>query len=191
MTVTARRAQKERPKVTSDLARRRFQDCVLPHLDDAYSLARWLTGSAADAEDVVQEACLRALKSLDDAPPEKPRAFLLTVTRNAAFTWLGKNRPRALVLAGGAEEAEAHAAALPGEAAPSPEQAMIEAADRAAVTAAIEALPIIFKESLIMREINGLSYREIAEVTGAPVGTVMSRLARARALLADSLRAAQ
>jgi RNA polymerase sigma factor (sigma-70 family) len=177
--------------VTTDVARRRFQDFVLPHLDDAFSLARWLTGSAADAEDVVQEACLRALKALETAPPEKPRAFLLAVTRNAAFTWLGKNRPRALVLAGGAEEAEAHEAALPGETAASPEQALIEAADRAAVTDAIDALPIVFKETLVMREINGLSYREIAEATGAPVGTVMSRLARARSLLAESLRAQQ
>jgi RNA polymerase sigma factor (sigma-70 family) len=192
MTTAAapRRGEKERPKVTSELARRRFQDLVLPHLDDAFSLARWLTGSAADAEDVVQETCLRALKALETAPPEKPRAFLLAVTRNAAFTWLAKNRPRALVLAGGAEEAEAHVEALPGEAAASPEQALIDAADRAAVAAAIDALPLTFRETLVMREINGLSYREIAEATGAPVGTVMSRLARARALLVNSLRSA-
>ena len=172
--------------MTSETARRRLQDFVLPHLDDAYALARWLTGDAADAEDVVQDACLRALQAMARDAPERPRAFLLAITRNAAFSWLAKNRPRALVLAGGAEDAEAREDARM-ESAPSPEEALIAAADRATVTAAIGALPISFREVIVMREINGLSYRDIAEATGAPVGTVMSRLARARALLAKSL----
>ena len=102
--------------MTSDHARHRFMQAIMPHLDDAYSLARWLTGNATDAEDVVQDACLRALSALDGAEVEHPRAWLLTVTRNVAFTWLAKNRPRDLVLAGGAEDAEAHDGALPSSA---------------------------------------------------------------------------
>ena len=173
--------------MTSETARRRFTELVLPHLDDAYSLARWLTGSATDAEDIVQDACVRALKALDGAPVERPRAWLLTIVRNTAYTWFAKNRPNAIVLAGGAEEAEAHPGALETAASPSPEAALIEAADRASITAAIGDLPLAFKESLVMREINGLSYRDISEATGVPIGTVMSRLARARALLAAKL----
>jgi RNA polymerase sigma factor (sigma-70 family) len=173
--------------MTSEAARRRFTEQVLPHLDDAYTLARWLTGNPTDAEDVVQDACMRALRALDGAPVEHPRAWLLAIIRNTAFTWLGKNRPHAVVLAGGAEEAHAHQGALEEQAAPTPEEALIAKADRESVAAAIDALPIVFKEILIMREINGLSYREIAEATGAPVGTVMSRLARARTLMIDKL----
>jgi len=176
--------------VTSDHARRRFAEAILPHLDDAYSLARWLTGDGTDAEDVVQDACLRALSALDGAEVEHPRAWLLAITRNAAFSWLTKNRPRDLVLAGGAEDAETHDGALPQCAEASPEAALIEAADRRSVEAAIAALPIPFREALVMREVNGLSYREIASATGAPIGTVMSRLARARALLIEKLGSA-
>jgi RNA polymerase sigma factor (sigma-70 family) len=136
---------------------------------------------------VVQDACLRALRALDGAPVEHPRAWLLAIIRNTAFTWLAKNRPNAVVLAGGAEEARAHQGALQEQAAPTPEDALIAKADRESVTAAIDALPVAFKEVLVMREINGLSYREIAGTIGAPIGTVMSRLARARALMIDRL----
>jgi RNA polymerase sigma-70 factor (ECF subfamily) len=171
--------------MSNETGRRRFTEQV-PHLDDAYSLARWLTGNPTDAEDVVQDACLRALRALDGAPGEHPRAWLLAIIRNTAFTWLAKNRPNAVVLAGGVEEAHAH----PGveeQAAPTPEDALIAKADRESVTAAIDALPVAFKEVLVMREINGLSYREIAETIGAPIGTVMSRLARARGLMIGKL----
>ncbi len=174
--------------MTSETARWNFAEHVLPHLDDAYSLARWLCGDATDAEDIVQDACIRALRALEDgAAVERPRAWLLAIVRNAAYSWLGKNRPRAIVLAGGAEEAEAHADALETGGSPSPEAALIETADRAMVAAAIDGLPLTFRETLVMREINGLSYRDISEATGAPIGTVMSRLARARALLAQKL----
>lgn len=158
----------------------------MPHLDDAYALARWLTGQPSDAEDVVQEACLKALRAFEGSSPEKARAYFLTITRNAAYSWLARNRPAALVLAGGTEDAEARDDACLGLE-PSPEDALIAAADRSAVTQAIESLPIIFKEVLVMREINGLSYREIAQATGSPIGTVMSRLARARSLLTKAL----
>src|ERR1700740_699430 len=173
--------------MTSEAARRRFTEQVLPHLDDAYSLARWLTGNPTDAEDVVQDACLRALRALDGAPVEHPRAWLLAIIRNTAFTWLAKNRPNAVVLAGDAEEARAHQGALQEQAAPTPEDALIAKADRESVTAAIDALPVAVKDVLVRREIHGLSYREIAGTIGAPIGTVMSRLARARALMIGKL----
>jgi RNA polymerase sigma factor (sigma-70 family) len=172
--------------VISDIARRRFKELAMPHLDDAYALARWLTGQPIDAEDVVQEACLKALRAFETSSPDRPRAYFLTITRNAAYSWLSKNRPQALVLAGGAEDVEMRDDARVGLE-PSPEEALIAAADRATVTQAIESLPIIFKEVLVMREINGLSYREIAEAIGSPIGTVMSRLARARSLLTKAL----
>ena len=176
-------------KLTDETTRRRFTEQVLPHLDDAYSLARWLTGNTTDAEDVVQEACLRAMRALEGAPVESPRAWLLAIIRNTAFTWLAKNRPHLLVLAGGEEEARAHQGALEEQSPPTPEEALIAKADGNSVTAAINALPIQFREALVMREINGLSYREIAETTGAPIGTIMSRLARARALMIHELGA--
>lgn len=172
--------------MTSELARRRFAETVAPHLDDAYGLARWLTGNGADAEDVVQEACIRALAALDGAPVERARAWLLTIVRNTAFTWLAKNRPKAVVLTDDWPALEAAAVkASPG--APDPEQALIAAADEAALEAAIGALPMGFREVVVMRDVNGLSYREIAAAVGAPIGTVMSRLARGRAHLVASL----
>lgn len=172
--------------MTSELARRRFADMVAPHLDDAYGLARWLTGSATDAEDVVQEACIRALTALDGAPVERGKAWLLAIVRNTAFSWLAKNRPKAVVLMDDASALEA-AAAKASPDAPDPEAALIAAADEAALEAAIGALPHVFREVVVMRDINGLSYREIAAAIEAPIGTVMSRLARGRASLVASL----
>jgi RNA polymerase sigma factor (sigma-70 family) len=165
----------------SDKARRRFGEIVLPHLDDAYGLARWLAGQRADAEDIVQEACLRALAALEKTPVEQPRAWLLGIVRNAAFTWLARNRPRAVIVT--SDEHVFESAARDGEATPNAEEALIAAADADALHRAIDALPLPFKEVLVMRDIGGLSYREIAAATGAPVGTIMSRLARARGLL--------
>ncbi len=167
--------------------RRRFAEVVLPHLDDAYGLARWLTGNDADAEDVVQDACMRALAALETAAIERPRAWVLAIVRNTAFTWLAKNRPKSVLLTDDAQLLETAAAGDPGAGAPNPEEALIAAADQTAVESAIEALPRPFREVIVMREIHGLSYREIAAAIGAPVGTVMSRLARARALLIGKL----
>ena len=98
----------------SELGRRRFDEMVLPHLDDAYGLARWLTGNRSDAEDVVQDACMRALASLDSAAIERPRAWMLTIVRNTAFTWLAKNRPKSVVLTDDMQLLEAAAAREPG-----------------------------------------------------------------------------
>ena len=170
---------------TRDRARKRFGEIVLPHLDDAYGLARWLTGQRADAEDVVQDSCVRALAALEHASVEQPRAWLLAIVRNAAFTWLARNRPSALLVTDDTQLFET--AARNGEASPNAEEALIAADDEAALHRAIAALPPLFKEALVMREISGLSYREIALAAGAPIGTVMSRLARARAILIEKL----
>ena len=168
--------------MTTDFARRRFNEMVLPHLDDAFGLARWLTGNRTDAEDVVQDACMRALASLETAIVERPRAWVLTIVRNTAYSWLAKNRPKAVVLTGDPQLLDAAAAP-----APDPEEALIAAADEAALEAAIMALPHLFREVIVMRDLNAMSYREIAAAIGAPQGTVMSRLARARAQLANKL----
>jgi RNA polymerase sigma factor (sigma-70 family) len=167
--------------LTNTPSHEHFTAVVMPHLDDAYALARWLSGNRADAEDIVQDACLRALRGLDRYSGGNARAWLLAITRNAAFTWLARNRPKALVVT---EDIEALA---PADGAPSPEEALIATADAAGIERAIEALPPPFKETLVLRDINGLSYREIAEITGVPSGTVMSRLARARGLLMAAL----
>jgi RNA polymerase sigma factor (sigma-70 family) len=158
-----------------------FTAVVLPHLDDAYALARWLSGSSADAEDIVQEACVRALRGFDRYAGGSARAWLLAITRNAAFTWLARNRPKALVTT---EDIEALA---PADGAATPEEALIAKAGAAAIESAIATLPPPFRETLVLRDINELSYREIAEITGVPLGTVMSRLARARGLLMAAL----
>lgn len=182
----SRRAVSAGAGVVSELGRRRFTEMVLPHLDDAYGLARWLTGNRADAEDIVQDACMRALASLETATIQQPRAWLLTIVRNTAFTWLAKNRPKTVLLTDDEQVLEVAAAKL-ASASPNPEEALITAADQAALKSAIEALPHLFREVIVMRDINGLSYREIAAAISAPQGTVMSRLARARALLIDGL----
>ncbi len=171
--------------LTQPSANERFASVVMPHLDDAYALARWLTGNGADAEDIVQEACLRALRGLDQYSGGNARAWILAITRNTAFTWMARNRPKALLVT---EDIEALA---PADGAPTPEEALIEKADAAAIERAIGALPPPFKVTLVLRDINGLSYREIAEITGVPLGTIMSRLARARGLLMAALGSQQ
>jgi RNA polymerase sigma factor (sigma-70 family) len=158
-----------------------FAMVVMPHLDDAYALARWLTGNGTDAEDIVQEASLRALRGLDRYAGGNARAWFLAITRNTTFTWLARNRPKALVAT---EDIEALAAT---DGAASPEEALIAKASAAELELAIGALPPPFKETLVLRDITGLSYREIAEITSVPLGTVMSRLARARGLLMAAL----
>jgi len=175
--------------VASEAARRRFEQWALPHLDDAYSLARWLAGDASDAEDIVQDAMLRVLNARDDVRIEHPRAWILTIVRNAAYSWLEKNRPRAVLAVGDAEDAETHPDALASGGAPSAEEALIAEANQESVRTAIAELPLPLRETLVLREINELSYREIASALNVPVGTVMSRLARARAQLVAKLGA--
>jgi RNA polymerase sigma factor (sigma-70 family) len=170
--------------LTEDSHRRLFREVVMPHLDDAYAFARWLTGNATDAEDVVQEACLRALNGVGTYAGGNARAWLLSIVRNTTFTWLARNRPKALVLTDDLEAAERSA---PVPETTTPETDLIARADEALLHAAVAGLPPPFRETLVLREFNGLSYRDIADVTGVAVGTVMSRLARARALLIERI----
>jgi RNA polymerase sigma factor (sigma-70 family) len=171
------------------VAQRRFGEIVPPLLDDAYTLAKWLSQSATDAEDIVQDAALRALKALETAAVERPKPWFLAIVRNAAMTWIAHNRPKTLAYAGDLKDLDA-IDMRQGEDGPlNPEQALIALQDGERVRRAIAALPSPYLETLVMRDVNGLSYREIAEATGAPIGTVMSRLARARALLAKILKA--
>ena len=174
--------------MTSEKTSAAFAEVVLPHLDHAYALARWLTGNPADAEDVVQDACLRALNGLSLYAGGSARAWVLTIVRNTAFTWLARNRPKSLVLTDDVEAAERERDRdLSQGDEPTPEAALIAKAEAAEIEAAIAALPPPYQETIVLRDINGLSYREIAEVTKAPIGTVMSRLARGRSLLIAKL----
>ncbi|MEP9374893.1 sigma-70 family RNA polymerase sigma factor [Mesorhizobium sp. KR1-2] len=167
----------------------RFGEVVLPHLADALALARWLTGNVDDAEDVVQEACLKAFAGIETYAGGNARAWLLTIVRNVFYTWLARNRPRGLVITGDlADLDELSAAPEAGVADPDgPEAELIAKADTAALEAAISRLPPPFREVLVLRDVNGLSYREIAAMLGLPLGTVMSRLSRARGLLMSEL----
>jgi len=158
----------------------RFARLVLPHLGDAYSLARWITGNSADAEDVVQDACLRAFRAIGGLADGSARPWVLTIVRNTAYSWMRKNRPSAVMIV---EDLEAVEAAQADAGAPedrTPEAALIAKADAACLEAAIADLPTAYRETLILRDVQGLAYREISEVTGVPIGTVMSRLARGR-----------
>jgi RNA polymerase sigma-70 factor (ECF subfamily) len=164
--------------------RAKFEQLVLPHLDAAYNLARWLTRDDHDARDVTQEAALRAFRFLDGLRGE-PRPWLLALVRNSCMTWLKANRPAEL---GGID-------GLPAELLPveetTPETLALRAVDRRMLNEALAALPTLFREALILRELEDLSYKDIARITDTPIGTVMSRLARARRLLGESLRAIQ
>jgi RNA polymerase sigma factor (sigma-70 family) len=164
--------------------RARFAAVVVPHLGDAFALARWLTGNRADAEDVVQEASLRAFRAIAGFADGNARAWVLTIVRHTAYTWLRRNRSATLVMVDDLEAVE-RVRADPGDPErATPETELIAKADAARLEAAIAELPAPFKETLVLRDIQGLDYREIAEVTEVPIGTVMSRLARARRRLA-------
>ena len=159
-----------------------FEQIVAPHLDAAYNLARWLAGNDHDAEDIAQEACLRAFRFLGNFRGGNSRSWLLTIVRNTAYTWLKQNRPKALVSVPDEELQE-----VEDPAALANHSSALHHADRDVLRAALEELPTEFREVLILRELEGLSYKEIAEVADAPIGTIMSRLARARKQLQDYL----
>ena len=158
----------------------RFTELVLPHLGDAYSLARWITGSRADAEDVVQDACLRAFRAIGGFAGGNARAWVLTIVRNTAYTWLRKNRPSAVFAVDDLESVEVAQANHGNRDRETPETALIAKADAACLEAAIAALPTSYRETLILRDVQGLPYREIAEVTGVPIGTVIAPRTRTR-----------
>jgi RNA polymerase sigma-70 factor (ECF subfamily) len=153
---------------------------VLPHLDAAYNLARWLTGNDHDAEDVVQEAYARAWKFFEGFRGGDARAWVLTVVRRTCYTWLQQHRGR---------EAASFDEGLhdEGSEALNPEKLFLRRADRELLRQAIEALPLDFREVVVLRDLEGCSYQEVAAVAGIPLGTVMSRLARARKQLQQRL----
>ena len=167
--------------------RARFAATFLPHIAQAHRLARWLTGSATDAEDVVQDAALKAYRGIAGFSGGNARAWVLTIVRNAAHTWLAKNRAIPVVLAADIERTEQQVEAVEAPDPDTPEILLLRKAEAEAVRRAIAALPEVFREAIVLREMHELDYREIAQVLGVPIGTVMSRLARARRLLIDSL----
>jgi RNA polymerase sigma factor (sigma-70 family) len=164
-----------------------FRQIVVPHLPDALALARWLTGSPHDAEDVVQEASIRAFNAIGSFEGRAPRAWLLSIVRNTCFTWLAKNRPKNLVLVGSPADMNETEIVLQEDAGLDPEADLIRKADTVAIEAAISALPQPYREVLVLHDINDLSYKEIAAMISVPIGTVMSRLSRARRQIASQI----
>jgi len=167
-----------------DDRKRRFEEAALPHLDAAYNLARWLTRNDHDAEDVVQEAFLRAYRYFDGLRSGESRPWLLAIVRNTCFTWLRANRPAEI--SGGLETGMEGAELADFDA--NPEELASIHFNRVTLNEAISALPAAFREVLILRELEDLSYRDISRIVEVPIGTVMSRLSRARRLLQQSLR---
>jgi len=170
---------------TSDQAR--FAEVFLPHLVDAFRLARWIAGSRADAEDIVQEASMRAFKNIRGFSGGNPRAWVLTIVRNTSYSWLTQNRPKVLVLSEDLDQRTRET--IEQEDPQTPETALIAKLDAQQVRKAMASLPVPFREVLVLREIHDLDYRTIAEVAALPIGTVMSRLARARSMLAAAILA--
>ena len=158
---------------------RRFEEAVLPHLDSAHNLARWLTRSEADAGDVVQEACVRALRYFDGFSGGDAKPWFMSVVRNAAMTWLSR-RPR--------EDSLDEERGAPIEAAGvSSETELLRFDEREVLNHALETLPAEFREAIVMRELEDMSYKEISTAIGVPIGTVMSRLSRGRRMLLERL----
>ena len=172
---------------------RRFEQIFTAHLDAAYNFARWLTRDERNAEDVVQEACLRAFKSLDGFHGDSGRAWLLAIVRNTYYTWFRRNKAEGLTVSfdedGMAESI--HALADLESSLGSIDRVLQQRDAQRLVNAALERLPEEFREVVVLRELEDLSYKEIAAIARIPLGTVMSRLARARKLLLQHLQQAQ
>jgi RNA polymerase sigma-70 factor (ECF subfamily) len=158
-----------------------FEEAVLPHLDAAYNLARWLMRNEQDAQDVAQEAYLRAFRFFPGFRGGDARAWLMKIVRNTCYSWLHANRP----LQDAAEFDEN--LFLANSCAPNPEEAVLQNDSNTLLRKALEKLPPNYREVLILRELEGMSYKEIANITGMPAGTVMSSLSRARGRLRQIL----
>jgi len=152
----------------------RFEDLIMPHLDAAYTLACWMTRNPEDARDVVQEAYLRAFRFFDGYHGGSAKAWLLTIVRNTGYTWLRQNRAHEME-----SVFEDEALDVP-EQTPGPEAHFLQSAHQELLRKAMDAMPLEFREIVILRDLQGFSYKEIVEMTGLPIGTVMSRLSRAR-----------
>lgn len=164
--------------------RKRFESLVLPHLDAAYNLARWLTHNDHDAEDVVHESLLRAMRYMGSLRGDSARPWLLQIVRHTCYSWLKENRPAENVAFDDADDA---CQEIAGPSADEPPSAAMRKAERQQVNDAIAGLPVAYREVLVLRELEDLSYNDIARIADIPVGTVMSRLARARALMREAL----
>jgi RNA polymerase sigma factor (sigma-70 family) len=163
----------ERKRLSDQNPLTAFNDAVLPHFDAAYNLARWLTRNDQDAEDVVQEACMRACKYWKGFSGGHPRSWLLAIVRNTYYSWVRERSVQPeLTEDGEIDEID--------DGIPNPERVLLQNADRDMLKAALEDLAVEFREAIVLREMEGLSYKEIADIAGVPIGTVMSRLARAR-----------
>jgi RNA polymerase sigma-70 factor, ECF subfamily len=173
--------------LTDDTTEGRFETIVLSHLNAAYNLARWLTRDDQQADDLVQEACLRALRFFSGFRGHDARAWLLTIVRNTHFTSLRDSRAERDNV--GFDE-EIHSLDESGQPVHAAWTAISQGDVKKQVNEAMQRLPIEFREIIVLREIEELSYKEIAAVTGTPIGTVMSRLSRGRRLLAEYLNAA-
>jgi RNA polymerase sigma factor (sigma-70 family) len=163
-----------------------FDEVFLPHMAEAYRLAQWLTGNSYDAEDVVQDAALRAFRGIKSFGAINARAWSLTIVRNAAYSWLMKNRPKSVVFTDDlsvAEQRELEHGSQQGTRVETPEEIALFRADADEVQHALAKLPAQLREVIVLREMNQLNYRDIAEITNVPIGTVMSRLSRGRQLL--------
>src|SRR5271157_906209 len=162
----------------------RFEQAVLPHMDAAYNLARWLVRNPQDAEDIVQESYLRAYKFWSGFQGGDSRAWLLKIVRNTSYTFLDKNRPAAQ-----SEEFDEkiHSAAPAAPATPDAEASVIRTVESRMLREALEELPLNFREILVLRELEELSYKQISEMLEVPIGTVMSSLARGRERLREIL----
>jgi RNA polymerase sigma factor (sigma-70 family) len=156
-----------------------YEEALLPHLDAAYNLARWLTRDERDAEDVVQEACLRALRHFGAFKGGDARPWLLAIVRNTYYTWIQRNRiPQALTPLDEEQDAQVSDAL-------DPEMLLLKETERQLLRRALRKLPTEFLEVIVLREFEELSYQQIADLVQIPLGTVMSRLARARRRLAQ------
>ncbi|HZR74097.1 sigma-70 family RNA polymerase sigma factor [Bradyrhizobium sp.] len=163
-----------------------FDEVFLPYLPEAYRLAQWLAGNASDADDIVQEAAIRAFRGIKSFGAVNARAWSLTIVRNTALTWLTKNRPKTVTYIedlNAAEQQGIEYEGLHGAKIETPEEAALLKADAEEIQKALAQLPTQFREVIVLREINQMNYRDIAEVTNVPIGTVMSRLSRGRQLL--------
>jgi RNA polymerase sigma-70 factor (ECF subfamily) len=166
--------------------RNAFDEIFLPYLPEAYRLAQWLAGSASDAEDIVQEAAIRAFRGIKGFGAVNARAWSLTIVRNTALSWLAKNRPRTVAYINDLSAAEQQGLeyeGLYGTRIETPEETALFKADAEEIEKALAQLPAQFREVIVLREINQMNYRDIAEITNVPIGTVMSRLSRGRQLL--------
>jgi RNA polymerase sigma-70 factor (ECF subfamily) len=172
------------------MSRERFNRLVLPHLDAAYNLARWLCGSDDRAADVSQESLLRAFQYRDGLRGESARAWLLTIVRNTFFTSLDEHKRQAVSHEEYVEESHAgwtEAAGALYQKPQTPEEALLASARRRSVDACLEALPVLYREIVVLRDLEELAYKDIARILDVPIGTVMSRLARGRRMLAGLL----